>query len=378
MKNINVVIIIKWVSHYRYDFYNKLKDNLLKENINLILVYGEPIFFQDFSRRDWVNVPWGKKIKNYQINFFNFKFIFQPVFKEIIIADLIIVEQANKLLLNYILLLLCFFKLKKIAFWGHGKNFQNRNIDSFSEKFKRFIANKAFWWFAYNDLSKNYLSNLGFPPDKITSVNNTINTNKVIFEFQNFNNSKLVEFQEKYNISSSTVGIFCGGLISDKRLDFLFESCKIIKSKIPHFELIIIGSGELVNYVIDLSLNYSWVHYLGPLFDNDKICAFKSSKVYLNPGLIGLGIFDAFSMNLPIVTTNFKYHSPEIDYLIHNYNCVITDNNIDSFATGVVNILTDSTLRTNLIYGGILSANYYSINKMALNFTNGIQKSLNI
>jgi hypothetical protein len=32
------------------------------------------------------------------------------------------------------------------------------------------------WWFAYNDLSRDTIVSLGFPPGRVTSVNNTIDT----------------------------------------------------------------------------------------------------------------------------------------------------------------------------------------------------------
>ena len=35
------------------------------------------------------------------------------------------------------------------------------------------------WWFAYNDLSRGPSMSIGFPPARITTVNNTIDTRQL-------------------------------------------------------------------------------------------------------------------------------------------------------------------------------------------------------
>lgn len=48
----------------------------------------------------------------------------QPVLGHVSGADLVIVEQATKLLVNYVLLAQQALGRTKFAFWGHGENFQ--------------------------------------------------------------------------------------------------------------------------------------------------------------------------------------------------------------------------------------------------------------
>ena len=45
------------------------------------------------------------------------------------------------------------------------------------------------------------------------------------------------------------VGLYCGGMYKEKRLDFLLESCKIVKQNIPNFEMIFIGAGPESNKI---------------------------------------------------------------------------------------------------------------------------------
>lgn len=39
------------------------------------------------------------------------------------------------------------------------------------------------------------------------------------------------------------------------------------------------------------------------------------ARVFLMPGLVGLAILDAGAAGLPLVTTDYPWHSPEIAYL---------------------------------------------------------------
>ena len=78
-----------------------------------------------------------------------------------------------------------------------------------------------------------------------------------------------------------------------------------------------------------------------------------------------------------MVTTNFNFHSPEIEYLKNNQNGIITKNNLTDYANCVINLLKDNTLLDNHKAGCIVSSNYYTTERMVQNFSDGIIKALN-
>ena len=51
----------------------------------------------------------------------------------------------------------------------------------------------------------------------------------------------------------------------------------------------------------------------------------RMSKLFLMPGLLGLAVLDAEVMGLPVVTTRYPWHSPEIAYLRDGETGVIVD-----------------------------------------------------
>jgi glycosyltransferase involved in cell wall biosynthesis len=96
------------------------------------------------------------------------------------------------------------------------------------------------------------------------------------------------------------------------------------------------------------------------------------AQVFLNPGLVGLTILEAFAAGLPVVTADFRNHSPEIEYLVPGVNGVITAADRESYASAVVNLLDDDALRASLREGALATARSHSIEAMVENFHRGI------
>jgi glycosyltransferase involved in cell wall biosynthesis len=372
-----VIIIYRYIPHYRKKFYELLKSDLMKSEINLEIIYGNPGAF-DSKKNDSVELSWGIKIKNYIFPLGNREIYWQPVLTKISKADLIIVEQASKLLINYILIFLNFIKWKKVAFWGHGKNFQQENSNIFGEWIKKKLSTKVHWWFAYNDLSASIVKTIGFPHEKITSVQNSIDQNIILYKINTITPKEINLVKAELNLIGKNIGLFVGGMYYEKKIRFLLESCKIIKEYIPDFEMLFIGDGVDSDLVNDFAERNNWVHYLGTKFGEDLVPYYLISHVFMMPGLVGLSLIDCFTVQLPLVTMKNNNHSPEIDYLKNNINGLIIDETDDPkiYSSAVINVLLDSDLRKKLKEGCENSSKIYSIDEMVDRFSQGIIKAL--
>ena len=98
--------------------------------------------------------------------------------------------------------------------------------------------------------------------------------------------------------------------------------------------------------------------------------------MFLNPGLVGLSIIDAFVIGLPIFTTDCKLHSPEIAYLEPSRNGFITATDLNEYVTKVVHVLGQPDLLHDLSENCRVDARKYSIDNMARNFTQGLNRAL--
>lgn len=375
MKNKKVIIIQRVLPHYRVSFFDLLFENLKNNNIDLTVVYGQEKLGEvpksvDFDRK------WALKVENKYFSICGCELVWQPIFAIDSDFDMVIVEQANRLLVNYCFMLKRYISKFQLSFWGHGKNFQSKNPLGILEKWKGFISMNVDWWFTYTEKGSSIISSMGYPINKITAVKNSIETTCLFDKFNSITKDEISSIKNKHGIYSDNVGIYCGGLYAEKRIQFLIESCLLIKSQVRDFEIIVIGGGPDEKLIADFSLKYDWVHFLGPLTGDSRLPYFSLSKIMLMPGMVGLAVLDSFVFNVPMITTDILTHSPEFDYLENNVNGLVVSNDTHSYANSVVSLLQDHAAYSKLLQGCRSSAVAYSVENMALNFSSGINSSL--
>ena len=96
------------------------------------------------------------------------------------------------------------------------------------------------------------------------------------------------------------------------------------------------------------------------------------------PGLVGLAVLDSFALGVPLVTTAYPYHSPEIVYLKNDSNGYIASEweNPREYAKIVASLLADENRQLRLIENGRRDLPNYSVEKMSQRFAQGIIQSL--
>jgi glycosyltransferase involved in cell wall biosynthesis len=292
--------------------------------------------------------------------------------------DLVIMTQEAKLLPNYFLHTWRYLGGPRIAYWGHGRNFQPRPGAWAPEGVKRLSARLVDWWFAYTDLTARVLMDFAVPRDRITVVNNSIDTSALRRWREQVGAAELEAFRRSLGIQSDQVAIFSGGMHADKRIDFLLDACLAIRRQIPDFEMIFVGDGPEAGLVRNAAAQHRWIHFLGPLFDADRVLPFAAAKVTLMPGLVGLVILDAFVFEAPLVTVTAPYHSPEIAYLKNEENGLMVDagSDPDKYAEAVAGLMADARRLGRLQDGCRQAARRYSVEDMGLRFAEGVVSAL--
>lgn len=366
-----VLFIQRMIPDYRLPFFVCLQKKLKMAGIEFYVSTGEslPEDCLNDARKDY---PWIIQHKNHYI----YRHIHIHRVNHVDTYDLVIVMQENAHLINYVLLLRRYLRGKPlVAFYGHGKNvnIQGRKI---REVFKRKISCLPDWWFAYTALTERILINNGYPEDKITVANNAIDNTGLKTVLAGQTPEKQSQLRAEMGISEdSKVAIYCGRLI-DIKVSFLLKALERIRQNNDGFEVIIVGAGPLEEQIRECSERYRWMHYVGSVYGSDRGKYFCISDVFLMPGMVGLAILDAFTYGLPIVTTDCGVHSPEIEYLERGLNGYITPNQVEPFADKVCELLRDDEQLSRAQMNARESAEKYSIEKMAENFSVGIDQVL--
>lgn len=365
-----VLIVQEHLPHYRQRFFELLHANLAKRGIALQLAYSPKTAATLLAG----SLPWATPVPVRRWG----KFAWQNVRSMGAGADLVVVQQESKYIANYLLGLDSLLSRKKLAYWGHGKNFQDEHASIIGEHLKQFFSKFCDWWFAYNDLSMDIVGAQGFPRERITSVQNSIDMENIRRVSNSIPPAKLEDLRHDLCIRGDNIAIFTGGLYAEKRLPFLMQSCKHVRSIIPDFELIIIGRGPEEALIRQESEKNPWIHFVGPKDDVEKVPYWMLSKVLLMPGLVGLVVLDSFVLGVPMITTNYPYHSPEISYLSDGKNGIIVKPWTDPviYADSIIGLLKSPDRIHSLRENALAASNRYSSQIMADNFASGIGKAL--
>jgi L-malate glycosyltransferase len=369
-----IVIFQPMLKFYRVPLFVKLHELLTADGHELRLVFGSP-WEEEKNRKD--NAVLQRDYCYYEKSHWLFKnkiHIQYNSIKHIIWADLVITEQANKHAYNYLLVALSALKIKPFAYWGHGLNRQ-ASTHSFSELIKKRLARQVDWWFAYTSSVAEYIQQLGFPKEHISLLNNSVDTMSFVEDMERITSQDLAAFRQCYLLAADAqIGLFCGNLNKEKQLDLLLESALLIKENNPRFRLLIGGDGQDRARVEAFVTQHPFAVYLGPLYAERKCMAFKCADVLLNPGLVGLGILDGFAAGLPLLTTLQTGHGPEIDYLAPGHNGMYSAATPADYAGLVISTLSSPEELVRLKTQAQASSMQFSIENMAHNFSDGINR----
>jgi glycosyltransferase involved in cell wall biosynthesis len=370
-----VTVIQRVLLHYRKPFFELLRKEMAHRGMELRLIYGQ-YAERERAKGDEVDISWGRKIRNRYLGRKEKAPVYQPCLISALRSDLIVVEQAARLALNYLLQISCPVAGVRLVFWGHGKNLNEERSGSFGERVKPRNHLGIDRWFAYTDLSAAAMEAAGIPGDRITTLNNSVDTGELRELSGSITEEQSREVRTCLGLGHGPVGIFCGSLYKEKRIDFLIEAAQRIRSRIPDFHLLVAGNGPESDTMERAAGSCSFIHFAGPAYGIEKALLFAVGDVTLNPGAVGLGILDSFVFRVPTVTTQSGHHGPEIAYLENGTNGFVAEDTIDAYVSCVVALLKDPGRLTIAKDACRESAGKYTLTNMVARFLEGVELAL--
>ena len=184
--------------------------------------------------------------------------------------------------------------------------------------------------------------------------------------------------REKLQLGNGPVLLYCGGMYREKLLPQLISEAVSLNKEIPSLRLILIGSGAHGYLADEASQKHRWIHYPGPLFGRDKVFQYLLADYVWCPGSVGLGVLDSIALEVPMITTEYPGHGPEIAYLRNGKNGIMLKGEKEEWLPQLKQVLEDSKLRQTLVKGCKRDATQFTLKRMVNNFAGGLLLALGL
>lgn len=229
-------------------------------------------------------------------------------------------------------------------------DFQNQKHDFLTRAKiwrRNFILKQAKRIITDCEFLKNFLTNIGVNPDKITIINNAVD-----------------QPQEQPHKSDSHTILTMARLVPWKGIDTLIGLMPEIQQQISDAKLVIAGDGpqmdELQKLTQKLNLTDS-VHMLGKVTDkNEKQKLFLSANVFvLNTFYEGMSntIIEAMAQGLPVVATRSGGNT---EFVNDNNGILVDYNNTQQITKAVIGLLSNPQKAEQLGKCGKQKSNQYT------------------
>ena len=246
-----------------------------------------------------------------------------------------------------------------------------------SERFKALFTTRIDWWFAYTSGTVDILTRAGYPAERITRLDNAIDDQAFTADLTAVDDNTLARLRSEIDLADGApLGLYCGALYAEKRVDQLIEAADLIHQSIPGFRLVVIGDGPDRPKLEQLMAAKPWARCVGAQTGIDKAAWFRLATVQLSPGAVGLHVLDSFLSGVPLITTGSALHGPEVDYLDNGVNGVLTEDSLEVFAQEAAALLKDRDRYRAMVEAGRKAAEHYTMANMVANFVDGIEAAL--
>jgi|AntAceMinimDraft_9_1070365.scaffolds.fasta_scaffold00699_6 glycosyltransferase involved in cell wall biosynthesis len=299
-----IAIFWNYLYHYRIPFYEKLGQ---VPGIEVTVFHGGFENSKNNIKQNALEHYFRSiKIKTREINCFGAVIYFQTCMWKILFSnryDAIVCEGNFGILSN--LLIALYSKIMRIRFLYWAAGWERGRIKGLPAQLRKLYikitARLADGYLCYGSNSRTFLVKHGVDPGKCTIVQNTIDTDRILEEYQDYQ-SHISSAKESLKLGQKKVILSVGRLIPNKRLDLLIHAFHIVRMKHKDVCLIIIGDGQERDKLVEITKKkvIPDVFFFGSII-NGVGQYFALSDIFVLPGTGGLAINEAMAYGLPVI-----------------------------------------------------------------------------
>ena len=308
LTNTKVVFLQPYVPTYRVPLFDELSAQLSAEGLDLVVAHGQPWGSQARRSDVGVNRDWMSEIRVTHGMVAGVDIRYKHASALVRSARVLVSELASGDLTTWAQLVR---RSSRVVLWGHGKSYVSgtRPVDAWIEVQQ---AHRAAHTMTYVASGKAELVRRGVDPGRVTAVGNSTDT-VTLRAMAEGARSRRDEVIRKLGVGAHAA-LYAGALDADKRIDFLLAAAARAAELDADFTLVVAGDGQEAGKLRALE-GRPWLCWVGSA-DAGKLAELAAAvECMWMPGRVGLVAVDSLALCLPLLTTRFKFHAPELELL---------------------------------------------------------------
>lgn len=260
----------------------------------------------------------------------------------------------------------------KVGLWGHIKSYVNDGnpIDLALERWQLRNSNHIF---AYTRGGRDYAIETGALPHQVTTVMNATDTSSLVDARDAIAEAEVQTFMASHGLRFGKTLGYIGGLDASKRIDFLVAALDRLWKLDPEIRILVGGKGASSS-LLTAARDRGQAIMLGYVGPNAQAMIARAASALVNPGRIGLIAVDALVLGTPILTTSWRYHAPEFEFLQEGTSCFASQDDPEPFVWMIRDFLAS---RTQLDKPPTRNEwSYPTIDRMVDNFSSGVMRMI--
>lgn len=219
---------------------------------------------------------------------------------------------------------------RHVGVWGHIASYTSP-LNPLDAAVERWQLRRAHHVFAYMPSGAAFARKQGVRAERITTVMNTIDTTRLEDALARTTTSDIAAFRQRHHLPDAPYLAYVGGLDRSKRVDFLAESLDILHARRSRVHIVVAGRGDQ-EHLLRTAAARGQVTLVGYADVYAKALILKGAEAIANPGRVGLIAVDGLTARRPVVTTQWPWHAPEIEYLREGESVFLSIDNAGDFA----------------------------------------------
>lgn len=356
-----LTIVQPYIPAYRIAFFEGLVDSLAEKEIRCTIAAPYPRG-ELAKRGDAARPAWATEVRRREVEIAGRNIVLGGSHSSWRNSDAVILGNRGSSLDNYLALVERRTRGLKVGLWGHIKDYVTTG-NIIDQRLERYQMRHADHIFAYVPSGSEYARSLGVDSDRVTTVMNTIDDGELSKALLGVTEMEKNRFKRDHGLHGRRIFAYVGGIDESKRIRFLVGVLSHLREMNSRSTIIMAGRGALEDLLVPFERSGHVVR-IGYAGVDLKALVLSISEAIVMPGRVGLIAVDALVSGRAIITTDWAFHAPEIEYLREGESVFKVPNNVLDFAAKLDNFS-----------GPVVQKPWVapSMRNMIRNFANGVE-----